>query len=573
MKFQNKKKKIYELSKLLAKKQAEKPNRLQLNNHKKLVVKKISKTKTLLEGFRKGQMESQLEIADVNDLVHMLPIVTSCITLLPFGMTETRKKLQRILEKRINEDHYLRMQFYFFLVSFLGCLNVQRLFRKHKIMKLVNETCAYYSYTWDDEKCNYLNSGDRVYSRKDSIASDKTITTIGIDDAFSPTTIRCDSDGNVLFDSFNKKLPPINIHSNDQLIDDNNDEKKQNNETIIYTEKDPVKLFRMPLDKNGAVGFKVIVPKNLQYRFFDPINGNKCVQQLKVRKIFNSNARPYLIDCYVNDDTTEDVMLSSAYILKRGDDLRKDGAVLKMFEFMNEIWKSANLTYKDSFVSSLTYKCIPIGPDVGIIEAIPNCIELNKVMSLRHTLKESKNVSLWNKLVASSAGAFIAAFIMGIRDRHDDNILINISDSGYNLFHIDFGYMFGDRVPLDTAKLAITSGLKNIFDIYHFGWNDFIDICIQSWLILRKNANEIIDYARCVFSFLYQAQQIEMYLRTSLKLDIADDQIASKYIHDKLKNAPKHLKTKVKNLVHGFAQKIKSNAPIGTQPVSVISDY
>ena len=30
---------------------------------------------SLLQGFRKGQMEIQLELADIDDLVHMLPVV------------------------------------------------------------------------------------------------------------------------------------------------------------------------------------------------------------------------------------------------------------------------------------------------------------------------------------------------------------------------------------------------------------------------------------------------------------------------------------------------------------------
>ena len=69
-----------------------------------------------------------------------------------------------------------------------------------------------------------------------------------------------------------------------------------------------------------------------------------------------------------------------------GDDLRKDQAVLQMFTFMNLIWKENEIKYKDKPVSCLIYKCIPIGNDVGIIEMIGNCIELNKIMNLKSTL-------------------------------------------------------------------------------------------------------------------------------------------------------------------------------------------
>eukprot|EP01084_Bolivina_argentea_P137060 241378_1 len=69
----------------------------------------------LLHGFRKGQMEIQIEYANINELINMFSIVVSCITLLPFGQTNYRKKLKKILEKKIEQNKYLKMHFYFFL--------------------------------------------------------------------------------------------------------------------------------------------------------------------------------------------------------------------------------------------------------------------------------------------------------------------------------------------------------------------------------------------------------------------------------------------------------------------------
>ena len=53
-------------------------------------------------------------------------------------------------------------------------------------------------------------------------------------------------------------------------------------DVIYFKGKDPIKLFRAPLDHLAKPGFTVIVPPELENRFFDPINGNHCVQQLKV---------------------------------------------------------------------------------------------------------------------------------------------------------------------------------------------------------------------------------------------------------------------------------------------------
>lgn len=244
--------------------------------------------------------------------------------------------------------------------------------------------------------------------------------------------------------------------------------------------------------------------------------------------------------------------------------MRKDQAVLQCFKFMNEIWRENELKYaKKHFCSCLIYKVIPIGNDVGIIELIPHCIELNKIMSLKHSIftahccDDEKITNKFHRLIASSAGSFIASFVCGIRDRHDDNILINTKKC--QLFHIDYGYIFNNKVSLDTAKFAITSDLKKIFELYAYGWNDFVNLCVDAWMLLRENASELIDYARVVFAFLENSNYIELCLRDTLKLDMKTEK-AKEYITNKLQKAPQQWKTKLKNAVHGIAQKIHAKS-------------
>ncbi len=52
-----------------------------------------------------------------------------------------------------------------------------------------------------------------------------------------------------------------------------------------------------------------------------------------------SNAKPLLIDLFVSNRKDSLEYLSSMVILKGGDDLRKDAAVLQVFRLMNKIWK------------------------------------------------------------------------------------------------------------------------------------------------------------------------------------------------------------------------------------------
>ena len=117
------------------------------------------------------------------------------------------------------------------------------------------------------------------------------------------------------------------IMTNGRNNDKHNKKTVDNEEiSVVYSEKDPIKLFRMPIDREAGPGFRVIIQKKMQKKFFDPINSNSRLSMIEVRKIFSSNAKPYLIDCFVGKSSNSngsDAILSSSFILKQGDDLRK----------------------------------------------------------------------------------------------------------------------------------------------------------------------------------------------------------------------------------------------------------
>eukprot|EP01119_Soliformovum_irregulare_P018730 TRINITY_DN5798_c0_g1_i3.p1 TRINITY_DN5798_c0_g1~~TRINITY_DN5798_c0_g1_i3.p1 ORF type:complete len:941 (+),score=280.55 TRINITY_DN5798_c0_g1_i3:461-3283(+) len=139
-------------------------------------------------------------------------------------------------------------------------------------------------------------------------------------------------------------------------------------------------------------------------------------------------------------------------LLKSGDDLRQDMLTMQMFRIMDTEWKNNGIELGMS-----PYGCLATGDQEGILEIVPNSKTISgiqkelgvnavfKETSLANWLMENNPFILQEQcsqnFVLSCAAYCVATYVLGIGDRHNDNIMV--SRCGH-LFHIDFGHFLGN---------------------------------------------------------------------------------------------------------------------------------
>eukprot|EP01094_Clydonella_sp_ATCC50884_P017484 TRINITY_DN305_c4_g1_i2.p1 TRINITY_DN305_c4_g1~~TRINITY_DN305_c4_g1_i2.p1 ORF type:complete len:1223 (+),score=346.10 TRINITY_DN305_c4_g1_i2:455-3670(+) len=262
-------------------------------------------------------------------------------------------------------------------------------------------------------------------------------------------------------------------------------------------------------------------------------------------------------------------------IFKAGDDLRTDCLTLQMFRLMDKLWKKAGLDLHMS-----PYRCVSTDVMSGLIEVVPNsktAAQIQKEDSGVTAALRKTPLSRWlrehnptdaayakavDNFVRSCAGYCVATYVLGIGDRHNDNIMI--TKSGH-LFHIDFAKILGnwqtwqgikrERAPFVlTPEFVYVMGKKKS---EHF--QKFVDTCCSAYNVIRKHAHLIINlFLMMLGAGIPELQEVEHvhYLRESFHLELSDEE-ASKLFVSLIEESMDSKSTSINFLIHNLAQEMK----------------
>ncbi|MED6287696.1 Phosphatidylinositol 4,5-bisphosphate 3-kinase catalytic subunit beta isoform, partial [Characodon lateralis] len=184
-----------------------------------------------------------------------------------------------------------------------------------------------------------------------------------------------------------------------------------------------------------------------------PLNPSVLLSDINVEKCryMDSKMKPLWI-VYNNKLLNGDTL---GIIFKNGDDLRQDMLTLQILRLMDLLWKEANLDLR-----IVPYGCLATGDRAGLIEVVSSADTIANIQltssnvaaaaafnkdALLNWLKERNTGDALDRAIEeftlSCAGYCVATYVLGIGDRHSDNIMVR---STGQLFHIDFGHILGN---------------------------------------------------------------------------------------------------------------------------------
>ncbi|CAL8343536.1 unnamed protein product [Arctogadus glacialis] len=272
---------------------------------------------------------------------------------------------------------------------------------------------------------------------------------------------------------------------------------------------------------------------------------------------------------------------SLGIIFKNGDDLRQDMLTLQILRLMDLLWKENGLDLR-----IVPYGCLATGDRAGLIEVVSSADTIANIQltssnvaaaaafnkdALLNWLKEKNSGDALDRAIEeftlSCAGYCVATYVLGIGDRHSDNIMVR---STGQLFHIDFGHILGNfkskfGIKRERVPFILTHDFIHVIQQGKTGntekFGSFRQYCEDAYLILRKNGNLFITlFALMLTAGLPELTSVKdiQYLKDSLALGKTDEE-ALKQFRQKFDEALRESwTTKVNWMAHNVAKDNRS---------------
>ncbi|KAF3329023.1 phosphatidylinositol 3-kinase, root isoform isoform X1 [Carex littledalei] len=254
---------------------------------------------------------------------------------------------------------------------------------------------------------------------------------------------------------------------------------------------------------------------------------------------------------------------TSKVIFKKGDDLRQDQLVIQMVSLMDRLLKLENLD-----LHLTPYQVLATGQDEGMLQFIPSS-------TLAQILSENRSIIAYlqkfhpdeegpfgitaqclETFIKSCAGYSVITYILGVGDRHLDNLLLR--DDG-RLFHVDFAYILGqDPKPFPPPMKLCKEMVEAMGGAESQYYTRFKSYCCEAYNILRKSSNLILNLFHLMAgsnipNIASDPEKSILKLQEKFRLDL-DDEGAIHFFQDLINDSVSALFPQMVETIHRWAQ-------------------
>uniref|UniRef100_A0A8C4V8E8 Phosphatidylinositol 4-phosphate 3-kinase C2 domain-containing subunit alpha n=1 Tax=Falco tinnunculus TaxID=100819 RepID=A0A8C4V8E8_FALTI len=315
-----------------------------------------------------------------------------------------------------------------------------------------------------------------------------------------------------------------------------------------------------------------------------PLNPSLVAKELNIKacSFFSSNAVPLKVALINADPLGEEINV----MFKVGEDLRQDMLALQMIKIMDKIWLQEGLDLR-----MVIFKCLSTGKDRGMVELVPASDTLRKIQveyGVTGSFKD-KPLAEWlrkynpteeeyekasENFIYSCAGCCVATYVLGICDRHNDNIMLR--NTGH-MFHIDFGKFLGHAQMFgsfkrDRAPFVLTSDMAYVINGGEkptIRFQLFVDLCCQAYNLIRKHASLFLNLLSLMLSSglpeLSGVQDLK-YVQDALQPQTTDAE-ATIFFTRLIESSLGSVATKFNFFIHNLAQLRFSGLPSNDEAI------
>eukprot|EP00850_Spirogloea_muscicola_P004644 SM000020S05994 [mRNA] locus=s20:381175:386922:+ [translate_table: standard] len=273
--------------------------------------------------------------------------------------------------------------------------------------------------------------------------------------------------------------------------------------------------------------------------------------------IFKSSLSPLMLTFRTQSDS------KYRLIFKKGDDMRQDQLVVQTVALMDRLLKQESLDLRLT-----TYQVLATGADDGMVEFVPS-------LPLAQVLAENKTIVKYlqqfhpedggpfglapdclDTFVRSCAGYCVIMYILGVGDRHLDNLLL--CEDG-RLFHIDFGFILGrDPKPFPPPMKLCKEMVEAMGGADSTHYSRFKSYCCEAYNILRKSANLIMNLFHLMAGanipdIALDPEKAILKLQEKFRLDL-DDEAAVQFFQTLITESVSALFPQMVETIHRWAQ-------------------